>query len=245
MQKSLLIYIHTTYFNSISFFIFLYFTVNHLVQKKSTSSLFKKLIYSIKLFPPDPKYILMKNKWPDEILTSKMLNILLEWDGDFFFPNVQIKLHFCSDDAIFFGSLYFKCFGSFCRSPAIGIADCCMESICRNTEIPAVTVCPERDYRIFLNWSSIHLSIKIRSQGQERNSSIKCTWGIYNTQQDCYKQPFKRAYFWNFIIPVVPCLYSSHRIGFCRSRRPETAAPACPLVAAGGAAPAPLLLFVI
>lgn len=135
--------------------------------------------------------------------------------GYIFFPNVQIKLHFCSEDAVFFGSLYLKCLGSFCRSPAIGIADCCMESICCNTEIPAVTVCPERDYRIFLNWSSIHLSIKIRSQGQEHNSSIKCTWGIYNTQQDCYNQPLKRAYFWNFIIPVVPCFYRSHRIGFC------------------------------
>lgn len=159
---------------------------------------------------------------------------------------MQIKLHFCSDDVIFFGLLYLKCFGSFCRSPAIGIADCCMESICCNTEIPAVTVCPERDYRIFLNWSSIHLSIKIRSQRQERNSSIKCTWGIYNTQQDCYNQPLKRAYFWNFIIPVVPCFYISHCIGFCwhprrgkreghgTAQRASTgAAPAWPLAAAG------------
>lgn len=144
--------------------------------------------------------------------------LIFFWNGTgifFFFPYLQIKLHFCSDDVIFFGSLYLKCFGSFCWSPAIGIADCCMESICRNTEIPAVTVRPERDYRIFLNWSSIHLSIKMRSQRQERNSSIKCTWGIYNTQQDCYNQPLKRAYFWNFIIPVVPCFYISHRIGFC------------------------------
>lgn len=90
-----------------------------------------------------------------------------------------------------------------------------MESICCNAEIPAVTVCPERDYRIFLNWSSVHLSIKIRSQRQEPNSSIKCTWGIYNTQQGCYNQPLKRAYFWNFIIPAVPCFYTSHRIGCC------------------------------
>lgn len=181
--------------------------------------------------------------------TSKILNILLEWNGDFLFyfifSNLQIKLHFCSDDVIFFGSLYLKCFGSFCRSPAIGIADCCMESICCNTEIPAVTVCPERDYRIFLNWSSIHLSIKIRSKRQERNSSIKCTWGIYNTQQDCYNQPLKRAYFWNFIIPVVPCFYISHCIGFCwhprrgnregrgTAQRASTgAAPVWPLAAA-------------
>lgn len=69
---------------------FLYFSLFHsksfsTKKKKSSSSLFKKLIYSIKLFPPDPTYILMKNKWLDEILTSKMLNILLEWDGDFFF----------------------------------------------------------------------------------------------------------------------------------------------------------------
>lgn len=163
-----------------------------------------------------------------------MLNILLEWDGDFFSPNVQIKLHFCSDDAIFFGSLNLKCFGSFCRSPAIGIADCCMESICCNTEIPAVTVCPERDYRIFLNWSSIHLSIKIRSQGQERNSSIKCTWGIYNTQQNCYNQPLKRAYFWNFIIPVVPCFYRSHRIGFCWHPPRGNSGTARPLTAPHG-----------
>lgn len=121
--------------------------------------------------------------------------------GIFFFPNLQIKLHFCSDDVIFFGSLYLKCFGSFSRSPAIGSADCCMESICCNTEIPAVPVCPERDYRIFLNWSSIHLSIKIRSRRQERNGSIKCTWGIYNTQQDGYNRPLNGAGFRDFMIP--------------------------------------------
>lgn len=124
-----------------------------------------------------------------------MLNILLEWKRDFFFSNLQIKLHFCSDDVIFFGSLYVKCFGSFCRSPAIGTADCCMESICRNTEIPAVTVCPERDYRIFLNWSSIHLSIKIRTQSQERNSSIKCTWRHLQYPTGPLRPAFKKGLF--------------------------------------------------
>lgn len=129
------------------------------------------------------------------------------WNGMgnfFFFPNLQIKLHFCSDDVIFFGSLYLKCFGSFSRSPAIGTADCCMESICRNTEIPAVPVRPERDYRIFLNWSSIHLSIKIRSQRQERSGGIKCTWGIYNAQQDGYNRPAKGARFRERVLPAPP-----------------------------------------
>jgi len=156
------------------------------------------------------------------------------WNGrGIFFSNLQIKAHFCSDDVIFFGSLCSKCLGSFCRSAAISTAGCCMESICCNTAIPAVTVCPERDYRIFLNWSSIHLSIKIRTKSQERNSSIKCTWGIYNTQQDRYDQPLKRAYFWNFIIPVVPCFYISHCIGFFwqpprGNSEPGAAAPARP-----------------
>lgn len=159
-------------------------------------------------------------------------------EGGLFFSNLQIKAHFCSDDVIFFGSLCSKCFGSFCRSAAISTAGCCMESICCNTAIPAVTVCPERDYRIFLNWSSIHLSIKIRTKSQERNSSIKCTWGIYNTQQDRYDQPLKRAYFWNFIIPAVPCFYISHCIRFFwqpprGNSEPGAAAPA--------GRPAPLL----
>lgn len=58
-----LVDLHTCNVFNLHQFIFLYFTVNHSVKKKkSSSSLFKKLIYSIKLFPPDPKYILMKNK---------------------------------------------------------------------------------------------------------------------------------------------------------------------------------------
>lgn len=60
-----------------------------------------------------------------------------------------------------------KCFEILCQNPTVSTTDCSMESICCNTEIPAVIVCPERDYRIFLNWSSIHLSIK--TQPKARN----------------------------------------------------------------------------
>lgn len=39
-----------------------------------------------------------------------------------------------------------KCFVIFCQNPVISITDYCMELICCKTEIPAVIVCPERDY---------------------------------------------------------------------------------------------------
>lgn len=95
------------------------------------------------------------------------------------------------------------------------ITDCCMESIYCNTKIPAVTVRPERDYWIFLNWSSIHLSIKKRVT-QTPGTKVQCQVHLKHLRSPIEPlQPyFKRAYFWNFIIPVIPCFYISHCIRF-------------------------------
>lgn len=117
------------------------------------------------------------------------------WPKPSVFPALQMKLHICTDDDVFLGPDTQVPFGIWYQKPVRSISDCCMESICCSTEIPAVTVCPERDYRIFLNWTSIHLSIKTISKSQERNGSIKCTWGIYNTPQNCYNQPLKSLLF--------------------------------------------------
>lgn len=101
------------------------------------------------------------------------------------------------NNVVFFGQIDWKCFGIH-QNTAIIITDCRMEPIYYNTKIPAVTVCPERDYWIFLNWSSIHLSIKKkkkRPECQHHSSCIECTWGVYNTQQDRYSSLLKRLIF--------------------------------------------------
>lgn len=82
-----------------------------------------------------------------------------------------------------------------------------MESICCNTEIPAVTVCPERDYRIFLNWSSIHLSIKTQPKARNVKGVSSAPEAFTMPNRTVRTNPLKRLIFWNFIIPVVPCFY--------------------------------------
>lgn len=91
-----------------------------------------------------------------------------------------------------------------------------MEPIYYNTKIPAVTVCPERDYWIFLNWSSIHLSIK-----KKKKTWMPAPQQLYRVHLRYLQYPtgplqlaFKEAYFLDFTIPVVPCFYISHCIRF-------------------------------
>lgn len=151
-------------------------------------------------------YILVNSKWPGEILTIKKLNILLEW-------NKILLLQTCKLSYIFFQQclpwLKFvsECFVILCQNLAISTADCCMESICCNTEIPAVIVCPERDYRIFLNWSSIHLSIKTQPKARNVKGVSSAPEAFTMPNRTVTTSPLKRFIFWNFIIPVVPCFY--------------------------------------
>lgn len=100
-----------------------------------------------------------------------------------------------------------KCFVILCQNPTISTTDCCMESICCNTEIPAVIVCPERDYRIFLNWSSIHLSIKTQPKARNVKRVSSAPEAFTMPKRTVRTSPLKRLIFWNFIIPVVPCFY--------------------------------------
>lgn len=150
-------------------------------------------------------YILVNSKWPGEILTSKTLNILLEWNKILLLQTCKLSYFF--QQCLPWLKIVSKCFVTLCQKLAISTADCCMESICYNTEIPAVIVCPERDYRIFLNWSSIHLSIKTQPKARNVKGVSSAPEAFTMPNRIVRTSPLKRFIFWIFIIPVVPCFY--------------------------------------
>lgn len=130
---------------------------------------------------------------------------MLEWNKILFSKTCKLSYIF----SVMFALAKFvsKCFVILCQNPAISTAVCCMESICCNTEIPAVIVCPERDYRIFLNWSSIHLSIKTQAKARNVKGVSSAPEAFTMPNRTVRTSPLKRLIFWNFIIPVVPCFY--------------------------------------
>lgn len=124
---------------------------------------------------------------------SKRLNILLEWNK-ILLPQT-CKLSYIFSVIFALAKFVSKCFVILCQKPAISTGDCCMESICWNTEIPAVIVCPERDYRIFLNWSSIHLSIKIQAKARNVKGVSSAPEAFTMPDRTVRVSPLKRLIF--------------------------------------------------